>query len=130
MKRIDAIVRTERVSAVVAALRKAGVVRLTVSHVHTLGYGVDPEDYRLSFEEGAAYSEKAKAAPAGEGAETFRWTCSRCHALPDQALHSPGEWPAAVERMRQNMERMGVAGISDQEAGAIAEYLQRAGARE
>jgi nitrogen regulatory protein P-II 1 len=60
MKRIEAIVRTERVGAVVAALRRAGVARLIVSHVHALGYGVDPEHYRLSFEEGAAYSEKAK----------------------------------------------------------------------
>lgn len=60
MKRIEAIVRTERVEDVVAALRAEGVPRLTVSHVHALGSGVDPEHYRLSFEEGAAYTEKAK----------------------------------------------------------------------
>ncbi len=60
MKRIEAIVRVERVAPVVAALREAGVPRLTVSHVHALGSGVDPEDYRLSFEDEAAYTEKAK----------------------------------------------------------------------
>lgn len=60
MKRIEAIVRTERVGAVVAALREAGIPRLTVSHVHAIGSGIDPEHYRLSFEEGAAYTEKAK----------------------------------------------------------------------
>lgn len=60
MKRIEAIVRTERTDAVVAALRQEGVPRMTLSHVHALGSGVDPEHYRLSFEEGAAYTEKAK----------------------------------------------------------------------
>lgn len=60
MKRIEAIVRTERVGAVVAALREAGIPRLTVSHVHALGSGIDPEHYRLSFEEGGAYTEKAQ----------------------------------------------------------------------
>ena len=60
MKRIEAIVRTERAAAVVAALREEGVPRMTLSHVHALGSGVDPEHYRLSFEEGAAYTEKAK----------------------------------------------------------------------
>lgn len=60
MKRIEAIVRTERVAPIVAALREAGIPRVTVGHVHALGSGVDPEHYRLSFEDGAAYTEKAK----------------------------------------------------------------------
>jgi nitrogen regulatory protein P-II 1 len=60
MKEIKAILRKERVQAVVSALKTAGVPRLTVSHVHSLGAGVDPEDYRLSMEEGGAYTEKAK----------------------------------------------------------------------
>lgn len=60
MKEIKAIVRKERVEEVVAALRAAGVPRLTLTHVHALGSGVDPEHYRLSFEEGGAYTEKAK----------------------------------------------------------------------
>lgn len=60
MKRIEAIVRIERVAPTVAALREAGIPRVTVSHVHALGSGVDPEHYRLSFEEGGAYTEKAK----------------------------------------------------------------------
>lgn len=60
MTRIEAIVRTERVASVVAALRETGIPRLTLSHVHALGSGVDPEHYRLSFEEGGPYTEKAK----------------------------------------------------------------------
>lgn len=60
MKELKIICRKERVEDVVAALRAAGVPRLTVSHVHALGSGVDPEHYRLSFEEGAPYTEKAK----------------------------------------------------------------------
>ena len=60
MKEVKAIVRKERVQDVVSALRAAGVPRLSLCHVHSLGSGVDPEDYRLSFEEGAAYTEKTK----------------------------------------------------------------------
>ena len=60
MKEIKAILRKERAQAVVTALRTAGVPRLTVCHVHALGSGVDPEHYRLSLEEGSAYTEKVK----------------------------------------------------------------------
>lgn len=60
MKLVKAIVRTERVARVVAGLREAGVPRLTISHVHAIGSGVDPRDYRLSIESGSAYTEKAK----------------------------------------------------------------------
>lgn len=65
------------------------------------------------------------SAPAGAGSEAFRDRCSRCHALPDPAAHAPGEWPAVVERMRGNMERAGVEGLSDAEAEAIVGYLRR-----
>jgi len=60
MKGIKAIVRTERVQAVVKALEEVGAVRILSCHVHSLGAGVDPEDYRVSFEEGATYTEKSK----------------------------------------------------------------------
>ena len=60
MKEIKAIVRTDRVQAVVKALDRAGVARLLICHVHSLGAGVDPEDFRVSFEEGATYTEKCK----------------------------------------------------------------------
>lgn len=65
------------------------------------------------------------ALPAGEGAELFRDRCSRCHALPDPAQHEPGMWSAVVERMRENMRAAGVAELSDEEAAAIAAYLDR-----
>lgn len=60
MKEIKAIVRKERLQDVVTALRNEGVPRLTILHVHSLGSGVDPEHYRMSFEEGGAFTEKAR----------------------------------------------------------------------
>lgn len=60
LKEMRTIVRTEAVERLVTALREAGVSRLWVSHVHSVGAGVDPEDYRLSFEEGGSYTRKAK----------------------------------------------------------------------
>lgn len=43
-----------------------------------------------------------------EAARLFARSCSRCHALPDPAQHTPEEWPSVVERMRDNKRRMGV----------------------
>jgi nitrogen regulatory protein P-II 1 len=60
MKQVKVICRKECVAAVAAALRQSGTPRLTISHVHALGSGVDPEHYRMSLEEEAAYTEKAK----------------------------------------------------------------------
>lgn len=68
--------------------------------------------------------------PAGKGAALFADRCSRCHALPDPGQHGPSEWPAVVSRMRENMERAGVEGLSGPEADAIVEYLRRAAAPE
>lgn len=58
-------------------------------------------------------------------AQLFAEACSRCHALPDPAQYQPGEWPAVVERMRDNMRRMGVDEITDTAADQIVEFLQR-----
>jgi len=58
-------------------------------------------------------------------AALFARSCARCHALPDPRQHTAAEWPAVVARMRQNMEKMGVAPISDDEANRITEYLER-----
>jgi nitrogen regulatory protein P-II 1 len=60
MKEIKAIVRTDRVQAVVRAIEEVGAARILVCHVHSLGAGVDPEDFRISFEEGTTYTEKSK----------------------------------------------------------------------
>jgi len=60
MQEIKAFLRMERAQSVVVALRNAGVPRLTLSHMHSLGSGVDPEHYRLSFEEGSAFTEKVR----------------------------------------------------------------------
>lgn len=60
MKEIKAIVQTDRVQAVVEAIERLGVGRILICHVHSLGAGVDPEHYRVSIEEGRAYTEKSK----------------------------------------------------------------------
>lgn len=72
------------------------------------------------------------ALPAGDGkgAALFRDRCSQCHALPDPARYASEEWPRVVERMRANMERMGVDGLSDAETDAVVGYLQGASVRE
>lgn len=58
------------------------------------------------------------------GARLFARSCSRCHVLPDPGLYRPDEWPAVVQRMRENMRRTEVAELSDGDARRIVEYLQ------
>lgn len=60
LREIKTIVRTEAVARLLEALKNVGVTRFWVSHVHSVGSGVDPEDFRVSFEDGGTYSEKAK----------------------------------------------------------------------
>lgn len=60
LKEMKTIVRTDAVARLVEALQEAGVTRFWVSHVHSLGAGVDPLDFRVSFEECGTYTEKAK----------------------------------------------------------------------
>lgn len=76
----------------------------------------------------AMKSAEERTLPVGEGRERFRTVCTRCHALPDPGQHSPGEWPAVVERMRGHMEEMEIPEPSDEEASAIVRYLQTAAA--
>lgn len=60
MNEIKAYVRPEQVEQVVRALRDAGVPHMTVTHVRSLGSGVDPEHMRVSLETGGWYTETAK----------------------------------------------------------------------
>ena len=57
---VKAIVRTECVQDLIAALKDAEITRFYVSHVHAFGAGIDPQDIRLSLDEGGTYTEKAK----------------------------------------------------------------------
>lgn len=76
----------------------------------------------------AMASVGGEALPAGEGRDRFRTVCARCHALPDPGQHTPEEWPAVVERMRENMAKMEVPEPSAEDMAAIVRYLQRAAA--
>lgn len=60
LREMKTIVRTEAVARLLEALEEAGVTRFWVSHVHSVGAGVDPEDFRISFEDGGTYTKKAK----------------------------------------------------------------------
>ncbi|MBI3609250.1 MAG: cytochrome c [Nitrospirae bacterium] len=59
------------------------------------------------------------------GAERYKTVCGRCHAVPDPTLHTAGEWPSVVERMRRNMKVMGKPAIMDAERAEISDYLKR-----
>lgn len=60
LRHVRAIIRTDRLSRLVQGLKKASVTRFYVSRVHALGAGVDPEEFRVSMDEGEAYTEKSK----------------------------------------------------------------------
>lgn len=60
MRHVTTIVRTNRLSGLVQGLKEARVTRFYVSRVHALGAGVDPEEFRVSMDEGEAYTEKSK----------------------------------------------------------------------
>lgn len=60
LREMKTIVRTEAVARLLEALQETGVTRFWISHVHSVGSGVDPEDFRISFEDGGTYTKKAK----------------------------------------------------------------------
>ncbi|NIM52448.1 MAG: hypothetical protein GTO22_24915 [Gemmatimonadales bacterium] len=60
MVEVSAIVRLEMLDRVVRTLKECGVPRLTISHVHSIGAGMDPASKKFSLEEGSAYTEKAR----------------------------------------------------------------------
>lgn len=60
LKQITAIIRTECVPHLVHALQGTDVARFYLSRVHAVGAGVDPEDFRVSLDDGSVYSEKTK----------------------------------------------------------------------
>lgn len=60
MKEIKVYLRKKKVDDVVHALRGAGVTHMTITHVRSLGSGVDPDHVRISFETGTTYTEKTK----------------------------------------------------------------------
>lgn len=60
MKDVKAMIRTDAVPDLIQALKDADVTRFYVSRVHAFGAGIDPEDFRLSLDEGGSYTEKAR----------------------------------------------------------------------
>ncbi len=62
--------------------------------------------------------------PDGRGRDEFVATCSRCHALPDPANHSPDDWAGVVLRMSGHMEDLlGETLLQDRVADLVF-YLQ------
>ena len=60
MREVKAHVRPDRVEDVVRALHDAGVPHVTLTHIRSLGSGLDPENQRMSLEAGEWYTESAK----------------------------------------------------------------------
>lgn len=63
--------------------------------------------------------------PENKAGQAFNEVCARCHALPDPAQHSAGEWPAVVQRMKTYMSKTDKAVPDEAELAAINGYLQR-----
>jgi len=59
----------------------------------------------------------------------FRRSCLLCHLLPSPKMHTRGDWPVVVARMRVNMRNFGMKEISDDDAAAIVRFLQDAVAK-
>jgi cytochrome c5 len=70
------------------------------------------------------------ALPPGKGRDDFAKVCSRCHALPDPAVHSADDWVAVYQRMLRNMGRMKVVPPTAEESERILLYLQTVGGRQ
>jgi nitrogen regulatory protein PII len=56
---LRAIVRLDTLDRVIRAIRADGCPRLTVTRVHSIGSGVDPDKAKLSLLEGTAFAEAA-----------------------------------------------------------------------
>ncbi|MFO7768053.1 MAG: P-II family nitrogen regulator [bacterium] len=57
---IKAYIRPERVSDVIGALENLGVCQMTIIDVQAMGRGVDPKDFKYSFELVERYSTLAR----------------------------------------------------------------------
>lgn len=60
MREVKAYLRLEKVDELVRALRDNWVARMKITHVRSLGSGVDPRRQSVSFEAGTTYTETAK----------------------------------------------------------------------
>lgn len=49
------------------------------------------------------FRKEQLADQSSPGAKLFIRTCAQCHDLPSPKMHTPGEWPAVVERMLQRL---------------------------
>jgi len=57
--------------------------------------------------------------------KSFTTTCSQCHAAPDPRQHTAKEWPAVVQRMIRNMERLGKPVPDQATLNTILGFLQK-----
>lgn len=72
-----------------------------------------------------------------EAGKIFSIACSQCHELPDPRRHTPREWPAVVDRMKNHMLWANIvvgAGelrtVPELRTGEIVRFLQRYARRE
>lgn len=84
----------------------------------------------LNYLTGYALVVSGGALPPGRGRDDFATVCSRCHALPDPAVHSADDWVAVYQRMLRNMGRMKVVPPTAEESQRILLYLQTVGGKQ
>lgn len=60
LKKVTGIVRTDCIPELARALDRTEVTRFYLSRVHAVGSGVDPEDFRVSLDDGSVYTEKSR----------------------------------------------------------------------
>lgn len=65
--------------------------------------------------------------PRSEGARLLGRFCTQCHDLPGPGLHTAGEWPRVVERMKGHMAATGKFEPGETETAQIVGFLQRHG---
>lgn len=71
----------------------------------------------------------AKALPDADssGAKLVSTYCAQCHAAPQPALHTAGEWSSVTQRMHIRMEGgwQGINTPTEQQMKTIVAYLQK-----
>ncbi|VAW87161.1 hypothetical protein MNBD_GAMMA17-408 [hydrothermal vent metagenome] len=91
-----------------------------------------PEDYELEVL--IAYLQNHAQKPIDKSqyedlnsiaGQSFEAVCSQCHVLPDPKQHTVDEWPAVVQRMKQNMTIMGKFVPDDKAVEMILGFLQK-----
>lgn len=51
--------------------------------------------------------------------------CTACHVAPDPSMHTAGEWPVVISRMKDNIRLAGLLPLRPREERMITQFLTR-----